>query len=260
VNIFLESVWQFNKVVKLAQQPGTASDNDGYFVILNIPPGTYNLKATMMGYRNRVQQQIRVNIDRTTRVDFPLEETMLEGSAVEVVAPREVIKADVSSTQEIILSERISEMPVLRVDEFINKIKGVELVAGNDGQGLSVRCGAIRETDVRLDGISLRDPRSDNSYLSLNSTSVEEVQVLTGGFETRHPRDFEEKYQVGLEYFYQKMFILRSGYMGNYDERGLTAGIGFRQKVSEHELRIDYAFQNFGVFNSVHTFSFGMTY
>jgi len=80
------------------------------------------------------------------------------------------------------------------------------------------------------------------------------------GFETRHPRDFEEKYQVGLEYFYQKLFILRSGYMGNYDERGLTAGLGFRQKLSGHELRIDYAFQNFGVFNSVHTFSFGMTY
>ncbi|MCI0513052.1 PorV/PorQ family protein [candidate division KSB1 bacterium] len=80
------------------------------------------------------------------------------------------------------------------------------------------------------------------------------------GFETRHPRDFQEKYQVGLEYHYQKMLILRGGYMGNYDERGLTFGLGFCQTFGNYRLRIDYAFQNYQIFNAAHIFSFGMTY
>jgi hypothetical protein len=185
-NVFVESIWQLGKEIKLETKSGAAADVEGYFVILNVPPGTYNIKATMMGYTAIVKQQVRINIDRTTTVDFPLESTVLEMDELQIVAEREIIKPDVSGTQEIILSDRIAETPVLRMDEFVNKIKGVELVAGNDGHGLSIRGGAIRETDVRVDDISVRDPRSENSYLSLNSTSVEELQVLTGGFEAKY--------------------------------------------------------------------------
>ena len=163
-NVFIESIWQFGKEVKLEMTLGAASDVDGYFVILNVPPATYNIKASMMGYDNLVVQRIRVNIDRTTTVDFALEPKVIEMGEIQVMAEREIIKPDVSGTQEIIISERIAEAPVLRVDEFINKIKGVELVAGSDGHGLSIRGGAIRETDVRIDGISVHDPRSENSY------------------------------------------------------------------------------------------------
>ena len=167
-NVFIESIWQFNKVVELETKLGAASDHEGYFVILNVPPGTYNVKARMMGYTTLIKQSVRVNIDRTTQVDFALESEVLEMGEVQVVAEREIIKPDVAGTQEIIMNERLLETPVLRVDEFVNKIKGVELVANNEGHGLSIRGGSIRETDVRVDGISIRDPRSENSYLSLN--------------------------------------------------------------------------------------------
>ncbi|MDW7680793.1 MAG: TonB-dependent receptor, partial [bacterium] len=185
-NVFIESFWQFDKSIELDNKMGAAAGIDGYFTILNVPPGTYNIKATMMGYTSLTKQQVRVNLDRTTTIDFELSPEVLELGEVTVVAEREIIKPDVSGTQEIIISDRIAEAPVMRVDEFVNKIKGVELVAGNDGHGLSIRGGAIRETDVRIDGISIRDPRSENSYLSLNSTSVEELQVLTGGFEAKY--------------------------------------------------------------------------
>ncbi len=48
--------------------------------------------------------------------------------------------------------------------------------------------------------------------------------------------------------------------MGNYDERGLTFGIGFQQKLFDNKFRLDYAFQDFGVFSAVHIFSVGVTY
>ncbi len=165
---------------------GAASDMDGYFFILNVSPGTYTLKASQVGYAPTVKKMIHVETDRTIAVDFELASTSIEVGQVVVIAKRDIIKKDVSGTQEIVLMPRMEEMPVMRVDEFVGRMMGVELVSNADGNGLSVRGGAIRETDVRLDGISLQDPRSDNSYLALNSTSIQEIQMLTGGFEAKY--------------------------------------------------------------------------
>ena len=169
------------------ERPQGASTNaDGYYFILNVRPGLYVLKATMIGYSAVIQRPVLVESDRTITVNFQLPSAVLEMGTVTVTAKRDVIKADVAATQEMIGTTRIEQMPVVRVDEFVNKLKGIELVSGADGYGLSVRGGSIRETDVRLDGISLQDPRSENSYLALNSTAIQEIQVLTGGFEAKY--------------------------------------------------------------------------
>ena len=185
-NVTLQRVWQLGQAIELEIKQGAASDEDGYFVILNVNPGTYDIEAAMMGYTPQIKTEFQANMDRTNTVDFYLTPTVVAMEAVEVTAERDIIKADVAGTQEIILTERIGEAPVFRVDEFVNKIKGVELVASEEGHGLSVRGGSIRETEVRIDGISARDPRSENAYLSLNSSTVQELQVLTGGFEAKY--------------------------------------------------------------------------
>ncbi len=172
--------------VPLDRPMGGPTDTEGYYLILNVPPGTYSLKASMIGYTTLVQTNVSVESDRTIEVKFELGSTVLELETVTVVARREAIKQDVSSTQEVIATTRLDHMPVTRVDEFVNKLKGVQLVSSEQGQGLSVRGGSIRETDIRLDGISLQDPRSENSYMALNSTTIQEIQVMTGGFQAKY--------------------------------------------------------------------------
>jgi hypothetical protein len=165
---------------------GSATDPNGYYFILNVPPGTYVVKASMVGYTAMIQRLVRVDLDRTVTVDYELSATEIRMEQVVVEARREAIKPDVAGTQEVIMTTRIEQMPVERLDEFVGRIKGIELVSGAEGNGLSVRGGSIRETDVRLDGLSLQDPRSENSYLALNSTTIEEIQVLTGGFQAKY--------------------------------------------------------------------------
>ncbi len=165
---------------------GAAADVDGYYFILNVPPGRYILKASSIGYANLIQRDVVVDIDRTIVLNFEMSSTAIEVNQVVITAKREIIKQDVSATQEVIAIQRLEQMPVLRVDEFIGKVKGVELISGEQGNGLSVRGGSIRETDVRLDGISLQDPRTENSYIALNSTTVQEIQILTGGFQAKY--------------------------------------------------------------------------
>jgi hypothetical protein len=172
--------------VALDRVLGGATDIDGYYVILNVPPGVYIVKASNVGFTPLIQEMVRVDLDRTITVDFQLAPTAIEVQPIVVTANREIIEKDVSATKEVILTTRLAQMPVMRVDEFINRVKGVQLISGADGNGLSVRGGSIRETDVRLDGISLQDPRTENSYLALNSTTIEQIQISTGGFEAKY--------------------------------------------------------------------------
>jgi hypothetical protein len=79
-------------------------------------------------------------------------------------------------------------------------------------------------------------------------------------FESRHPRDFNEKLKVGAEYHFFGTIIARAGYATNYDERGLTAGLGVRYDAGGFPVRADYAYQAFGIFGAVHHISLGISY
>lgn len=79
-------------------------------------------------------------------------------------------------------------------------------------------------------------------------------------FESRHPRDYDEKIKIGGEYNFNNMFIARAGYQMNYDERGWTMGAGVRHELSGIPLRVDYAYEPFGIFGGVHFLSLGVSY
>jgi len=79
---------------------GAASNIDGDYFIINIPPGEYAVRVTMMGYAPVVVENVVVRIDRTTTVDLELKAQVLDvGGEVTVTAEREVVRMDVSFTQ-----------------------------------------------------------------------------------------------------------------------------------------------------------------
>ncbi len=88
----------------------------------------------------------------------------------------------------------------------------------------------------------------------------EDARVLVLSFESKHPRDFNEKFKVGAEYSIMEVLRLRVGYMSNYDERGFTAGLGVRHAFDGLPLRLDYAYQPFGIFGTVHHLTLGISY
>jgi len=69
-----------------------------------------------------------------------------------------------------------------------------------------------------------------------------------------HPKDYTERIHVGGEFSYKDLFIVRSGYKFNYDEAGLTLGVGFHTGG----IRVDYAYSDFGRFDAVNRISVGM--
>ena len=80
-------------------------------------------------------------------------------------------------------------------------------------------------------------------------------QSIKLSFDLSHPRSFDEQFNVGCEYSLFDMIFLRTGYLINYDERGLTVGAGFNKQINKMTVGINYAYTPFGIFDNVSSLS-----
>jgi outer membrane receptor protein involved in Fe transport len=165
---------------------GAATDEEGFYFILNIPPGTYNVQAIIVGYAKLVQENVKVNVNQTTTLNFKMKEEALKGETVVVEAERPVIQMDVSSSQKIVTSEAIQNRPVDNLEEVLSTEVGIQLHANTDGSGLIVRGGGLNETDIVVDGLSTRNERNQQPMTTLNLSAIQEIEVLTGGFNAEY--------------------------------------------------------------------------
>lgn len=70
-----------------------------------------------------------------------------------------------------------------------------------------------------------------------------------------HLNDNPEHYSIGLEYGFMEILYLRSGYILNTDEEGLTLGAGLNFNLGSSVITFDYAYADFGVFDGINIFS-----
>jgi len=157
---------------------GATSDIDGYFTILNVSPGTYSLRSSFIGFATQTVEGIRVNIDQTTTVNLQLVEDTVGLDELVVTAELPVVQADVSNSQLNVTSDQIEALPVSSINSVVGLQAGI--------QGLSVRGSGSDELSFMVNGLTLRDERNNAPYTSISLSSVEEVQVQTGGFNAEY--------------------------------------------------------------------------
>ncbi len=167
VNLFIPATLQ-----------GAISDLDGYYTILNVSPGTYTLRSSFVGFTTQIVEGVRVNIDQTTTVDFQLTEDTVGLEELIVTAELPVVQADVSNSQLNVTSDEIEALPVSSINSVVGLQAGI--------QGLSVRGSGSDELSFMVNGLTLRDERNNAPYTSISLSSVEEVQVQTGGFNAEY--------------------------------------------------------------------------
>ncbi len=69
--------------------------------------------------------------------------------------------------------------------------------------------------------------------------------------DTERPRDFSEQIKIGVDYTIMQTLSLRAGYVTPTDEQGISVGVGFGRDLGSLDLRVDYAYTDFGVFDNV---------
>ena len=168
-------------VILIGTNYGAATDKDGYYHILKVLPGYYDIKVTMMGYRPEVRKNIHVAIDLTTKVDFKLTPTPIEiERPIVVVAKRPLVIPDMTSSTRYVTKEDIESIP--NIETFT---RVVELQPGVvDGH---FRGGRSEEALYTMDGLPIRNPvYGGRAAFVLTVVSVKEMEVLTGGFSAEY--------------------------------------------------------------------------
>ncbi len=185
VNVILSHVWQEGNEVVFGGI-GAASNNNGEYIILKVPPGVYTLTATMMGYQKSIHQRVRVSVDRTSTVDFMLAEEVLDLNAEIVVqAERDIVQLDVSSTENYISEKDYRDTPFAnRVEDVIGMQSGV---TGNIIEGeINIREGDAREIGMMMDGMLMVDKKFNRPVMTINTGVVQEIKVMRNGFNAEY--------------------------------------------------------------------------
>ena len=162
---------------------GAATNEEGHYVILNIPPGTYDVTASYIGYQTKTITDVKVQIDLTTTLDFELSSQALSGEEVTVTAERDLVQKDRTSSEVRISSEEITETPVQEVNDLIETKAGVTKDAGG---GIHIRGGRGSEVVYMVDGIPITDAYDRSTGVEVEKGSIQELQMVTGTFNAEY--------------------------------------------------------------------------
>ena len=179
-------------------QMGAASDANGYYVIINVPPGVYSVKASMIGYQQIQQNQVIVNMDKTTDVNFELSIEAIEGETVEVIAERPLVEKDVTVKKTVVSASEIRSAPVKDLTEMFTLQSGVVAIdyqsygipgfAERGVEQIHVRGGRSGEIGYMFDGMYIKNPTYGGKGMGtrLNKYAVEEMVTETGVFNAEY--------------------------------------------------------------------------
>ncbi|MCA9734570.1 carboxypeptidase-like regulatory domain-containing protein, partial [candidate division KSB1 bacterium] len=164
---------------------GAATDVDGQFLIINMQPGTYTVRVSMIGYRVANFTNIRVFTDRIARLTAELEETVIEGEEVTIVAEREKVEFDRTSTASYVGQEEIDALPVSTMSEIVQLQAGVIADAGG---ALHFRGGRSREVAYLIDGVPVTNTfyQGGGSNVTIENNFIKELQVISGTFNAEY--------------------------------------------------------------------------
>lgn len=173
----------FVNVVIMGTTLGAATDIDGYYSIINVPPGNYEIKASAIGYNSVTYQDVKVSIDLTTTIDFQLAEASVElGEDVVVIATKPLVKMDLTASTSIVGDDVISQLPVAEVQDVLKLQAGVVVSGGN----IHIRGGRANQVAYQIDGVPVTDVYDGSSVINVNQNSVQELQVISGAFNAEY--------------------------------------------------------------------------
>jgi outer membrane receptor for ferrienterochelin and colicin len=167
---------------------GNATDLNGQYLVINVPPGTYTVVATMMGYNDQKVTDVLVIQDNTATVDFQLSVTVIEiGKVIESVArKKEMVIREAVSVERIITSEDFKRLPVTSLNELVGLQAGVSQTANRGWT--HIRGGRFDDVAYLVDGVAAQDALVGTLWSSPKPTTdaLQSVVVITGGFDAEY--------------------------------------------------------------------------
>ena len=165
-----------------------STKENGYFVIQNIPAGTYEVVVEEF-YHETLSKTITFKKGKSQNEKFYLQEAnVIEG--VDVVRTKREDTTRVGISMIKIDKEDILQIPTTGGDADIASYFGVTpgvISTGDQGGQFYVRGGSPVQNKVLLDGMTIYNPFHSIGFFSVFETEIiESAKIYTGGFSAEH--------------------------------------------------------------------------
>ncbi len=203
-NIVINTIWLDDLEATMGRPMGAATDVDGVFYIINIPPGVYNVQVSFIGYVDEIKTKVKVFVDKTTTVNFEMLSEILTGETIVVSAyrPAEVEK-DLTATKTTYDMNKIQNIAGMN-----NVTDVISLQA--DVVGDNFRGGRSGEAIYLVGGASIVNPLNNQRAFDPITTGLEQVEIYTSGFSAEYgnvqsgvvnmiPKEGKDQWRTRLE-------------------------------------------------------------
>jgi hypothetical protein len=176
----------FANAALLGPATGSLADENGNFKIKLVPQGQQLLQCSSVGYESVV---IKIDANEDVRVDVSLQERTHELEEI-VISPSTFEISTVEATPLTLGKDEILHSPNMGKDIY-RTLRTLPGVANNDYSAKArIRGGHSEEAAVYLDNFLINDAfhldEVDGSFSIFNTDYIDELKVLTGGYNARY--------------------------------------------------------------------------
>jgi hypothetical protein len=226
---------------------GAQTNEDGIYNIADVPPGSYIIFCSQLGY-DTVEIPVTVRNNEISNQKIFLSRSAIELENININADREEKKTETAVSMTKISTKDIQRIPSIGGEadlaQYLQVLPGV-IFTGDQGGELYIRGGSPIQNKVLLDGMTIYNPFHSIGLFSVFETDViRSVNVYTGGFSAEygdrlsavldvHTRDGNKKQfsgKIGVNPFLSKAIF--EGPIKKLNENGSSISYLFTAKTS----------------------------
>jgi outer membrane receptor for ferrienterochelin and colicin len=164
------------------------TDERGFYRLLNLPPGTYNIEAALDGFATATAENVRLLLGSTPTVNFTLQSSSVS-ETITVTSEVPVVEVTNTAAGTTMQEEQIEALPVNGRD-----FKGLVLLTpqtrlDSERGNLSISGQRGINTNVTIDGVDYNNAffggtvgaAEGRAPLSISQESIKEFSVITNG-------------------------------------------------------------------------------
>jgi hypothetical protein len=168
---------------------GSSTDINGYFSISRVPPGSYELIVSFIGFDSLVTP-VTVKADEIQTLKLYVERKSVDIGTVEVTAERQEARTAVQVSVTKVTPREIKQLPSIGgqpdLAQYLQVLPGV-VFTGDQGGQLYIRGGTPIQNKVLLDGMIVYNPFHSIGLFSVFDTDIiRNADVYTGGFSAEY--------------------------------------------------------------------------
>ena len=164
---------------------GAATDVNGYYAISLVPPGTYELMVTSIGY-DTLRKKVTLKADQILDKTLFLNQGAYILETVNISAEKQEMRTETHTSVVKITPKQIKQIPSIGgqpdLAQYLQVLPGV-VFTGDQGGQLYIRGGSPIQNKVILDGMIIYNPFHSIGLFSVFDTDIiRNADIFTGGF------------------------------------------------------------------------------